>query len=53
MDAILIGKTAKSRERQGKIKTIIQTILKANVHTYSKTSTIESLKPEVDRNWNK
>lgn len=40
MDAILIGKTAKSRERQGKIKSVIEQILKSNVHIYSKTSTV-------------
>ncbi len=40
MDAILIGKTAKSRERQSRIKSVIEQILKSNVQTYSKTSTV-------------
>ena len=47
MDAILIGKTAKSRDRVNKIKTIMESILKANVQTYKKSNSMESLAVEV------
>lgn len=40
MDAILIGKTAKSRERTARIKTMIESIIKANIATYKKSSSI-------------
>jgi DNA replication licensing factor MCM4 len=43
MDAILIGKTAKSRERVSRLKTTIEEILKANAHTFKKASGIDLL----------
>lgn len=53
MDAILIGKTARSRERIDKIKNCIESILKANSATYKKTTGIDSITQEVERNWKK
>ncbi len=47
MDAILIGRTVKSRERINKIKIIMDSIFKANAHTYKKSSTMESIMSEV------
>lgn len=47
MDAILIGKTARSRERTAKLKTLIEQILKANAHTFKKPSNLDSLMPEI------
>lgn len=47
MDAILIGKTAKSKQRMGKIKQIIEQILKSNVSSFKKTSTIDIIMPEI------
>lgn len=53
LDAILIGKTAKSRERVNRLKGIIESILKANANTYKKTSSAEALMTEIERNWDR
>ena len=45
MDAILIGKTTKSKERISKLKVLIEQILKANAHTFKKTSNLDSIQP--------
>ena len=47
MDAILIGKTAKSRDRVNRLKTMMESILKANAQTYKKSSSMESLATEI------
>lgn len=47
MDAILIGKTARSRERVDRIKASIESILKANPSVFKKPTAIESLLPEL------
>lgn len=43
MDAILIGKTAKTRERINRLKTTIESIIKANMSNFKKTSNIDSI----------
>jgi DNA replication licensing factor MCM4 len=53
MDAILIGKTAKSKERVNRIKSAIEAILKANTHTFKKTSAVDTLMTEIERTWKK
>lgn len=53
MDAILIGRTAKSRDRVQRLKTMIEGILKANVQTFKKSSTMDALSTEIERNWDK
>ena len=51
MDGILIGRTAKSQDKMQRLKTMIETILNANVYTFKKSSTMDALKKEIERNW--
>lgn len=49
MDVIVTGKTSSSRMRIKKIKEIAHEIIKANVGTFKKNSTIDSIKGDVER----
>lgn len=49
MDVIVTGKTAATRRKINKIKDVAYELMKANVGKYKKTTSIESLKIDIDK----